>query len=81
VVEISDKGIRRSSDIFSIVDSQLIVPIPYIVTAAEVRRRKRRIIVFILGSVLLLIGLLIGAYLFLPPLDLMIAKARVGLFR
>ncbi|HXM35212.1 MAG TPA: GNVR domain-containing protein [Pyrinomonadaceae bacterium] len=81
VVEISDKGIRRSSDIFSIVDSQLIVPIPYIVTAAEVRRRKRRIIVFILGSVLLLIGVLTGAYLFLPPLDLMIAKARVGLFR
>jgi uncharacterized protein involved in exopolysaccharide biosynthesis len=81
VVEISDKGIRRSSDIFSIVDSQLIVSIPYIVTAAEVRRRKRRIIVFVLGSVLLLIGLLIGAYLFLPPLDLMIAKARVGLFR
>src|SRR3981081_4314297 len=81
VVEISDKGIRRSSDIFSIVDSQLIVSIPYIVTAAEVRRRKRRIIVFILGSVLLLIGLLIRAYLFLPPLDLMIAKAGVGLFR
>jgi uncharacterized protein involved in exopolysaccharide biosynthesis len=81
VVEISDKGIRRSSDIFGIVDSQLIVSIPYIVTAAEVRRRKRRIIVFILGSVLVLIGLLIGAYLFLPPLDLMIAKARVGLFR
>ena len=81
VVEISDKAIRRSSDIFSIVDSQLIVPIPYIVTAAEVRRRKRRIIVLILGSVLLLIGVLTAAYLILPPLDLMIAKARVGLFR
>jgi uncharacterized protein involved in exopolysaccharide biosynthesis len=81
VVEISDKAIRRSSDIFSIVDSQLIVPIPYILTAAEVRRRKRRIIVLILGSVLLLIGVLTAAYLILPPLDLMIAKARVGLFR
>jgi uncharacterized protein involved in exopolysaccharide biosynthesis len=81
VVEISDKAIRRSSDIFGIVDSQLIVPIPYILTAAEVRRRKRRIIVLILGSVLLLIGVLTAAYLILPPLDLMIAKARVGLFR
>jgi hypothetical protein len=30
---------------------------------------------------LAVIGLLIVAYLFLPPLDLMIAKARVGLFR
>ena len=56
-------------------------PLPYIVTAAEVRRRKRRIIVFVLGSVLLLIGVLTGAYLFLPPLDLMIAKAGGGLFR
>lgn len=80
-VEIADKGIRRSSDIFSIVDSQLVVSIPYIITAAEVRRRKRRRIMLVVGSVLLLAGLLIGAYLFLPPLDLVIAKARVGLFR
>jgi uncharacterized protein involved in exopolysaccharide biosynthesis len=81
VAEISDKGIRRSSDIFSIVDSKLIVSIPYIVTAAEVRQRKRRMILTVLGSVLLLAGVLVGAYFFLPPLDLVIAKARVGLFR
>ena len=81
LVEISDKAIRRSSDIFGIVDSQLIVSIPYIVTAAEVRRQKRRVILLVLCSVILLAGVVIGAYLFLPPLDLMIAKARVGLFR
>jgi uncharacterized protein involved in exopolysaccharide biosynthesis len=81
LVEISDKAIRRSSDIFGVVDSQLIVSIPYIVTAAEVRRHKRRMILMIVGFVLILVGALIVAYLFLPPLDLIIAKARVGLFR
>jgi uncharacterized protein involved in exopolysaccharide biosynthesis len=81
LVEISDKGIRRASDIFSVIDSQLIVSIPYIVTKVELRRRKRRRIVVIIGLLLVLSGALVGAYLFLPPLDLMIAKARAGLFR
>jgi protein tyrosine kinase modulator len=81
VVEISDKAIRRRSDIFGVVDSQLIVSIPYIATAAEERRQKRRIVIAVAGALLLLTGVLIGAYLFLPPLDLLIAKARVGLFR
>ena len=44
VAEIADKGIRRSSDIFGIVDNKLIVSIPYIITSAEVRRRKRRML-------------------------------------
>ena len=81
VAEVADKGIRRSSDIFSIVDSKLILSIPYIVTTAEVRRRKRRMLLFALIAALLIAGMLVGAYLFLPPLDLMIAKARVGLFK
>lgn len=81
VVEVMDKGIRRSSDIFGVVDSQLIVSIPYIVTSAELHRRKRRLALLVLVSVTVLIGILIGVYFFLPPLDLIIAKARVGLFR
>jgi uncharacterized protein involved in exopolysaccharide biosynthesis len=81
LAELSDKGIRRASDIFSVVDSQLIISIPYIVTNAELRRHKRRGILFIVGLLLVLAVALVGAYLFLPPLDLMIAKARVGLFR
>jgi uncharacterized protein involved in exopolysaccharide biosynthesis len=79
--EVLDKGIRRSSDILSIVDSQLIISIPYIVTPSEARGRKRRTILLIVVFMVLLVGLLIGGYLFLPPLDLIIAKARVGLFR
>ena len=63
------------------VDGQLIVSIPYITTAAELRAARRRMFVFLGTFALVVIGLLIAAYLFLPPLDLMIAKARVGLFR
>jgi hypothetical protein len=32
-------------------------------------------------AVAVLIALLLAAYLFMPPLDLIIAKARVGLYR
>jgi len=81
VAETLDKGIRRTSDILGIVDSQLVISIPYIVTVAELRRRKRRRVLLILGSLLVFVGVLIGAYFFMPPLDLVIAKARVGLFR
>jgi uncharacterized protein involved in exopolysaccharide biosynthesis len=81
LMEILDKGIRRSNDLLSVVDGQLIVSIPYITTAVELRARRRRIFVFVGAFALIVIGLLIVAYLFLPPLDLMIAKARVGLFR
>ena len=38
----TDKGIRRSSDLFGIIDSRLIVAIPYITTRAEIRRRERK---------------------------------------
>ena len=56
VVEISDKAIRRSSDIFAIVDSKLIVSIPYIMTTAEARRRKRLTDMLLFGSIALLSG-------------------------
>jgi uncharacterized protein involved in exopolysaccharide biosynthesis len=81
LVEILDKGIRRSNELLSVVDGQLIVSIPYITTAAELRAQRRRIFVFLGAFALVVIGLLIVVYLFLPPLDLLIAKARVGLFR
>jgi len=81
LVEISDKAIRRSSDVFGVVDNQLIISIPYIVTTAELRGRKRRLFLSIVVFVFLVTAVIVAGYLFLPPLDLMIAKARVGLFR
>ena len=81
LVEILDKGIRRSNDLLSVVDGQLIVSIPYITTATELRAKRRRIFVFVGAFALVVIGLLVVVYLFLPSLDLIIAKAMVGLFR
>jgi uncharacterized protein involved in exopolysaccharide biosynthesis len=81
LLELADKGIRRSSDIFGIVDSRLVIAIPYITTQAELHRQKSRTIVLIGVALALILGSLVAAYLFMPPLDLMIAKARVGLFK
>lgn len=80
VAEIADKSIRRSSDIFSLVDSRLILAIPYIATAAETGRRKRRILVVASVAVAVLLIGIVAAYMLLP-VDLMIARASVGLFR
>jgi uncharacterized protein involved in exopolysaccharide biosynthesis len=81
LLELADKGIRRSSDIFGIVDSRLVIAIPYITTQAELDRQKLRMTVLIGVALALFVGVLGAAYLFMPPLDLMIAKARVGLFK
>jgi protein tyrosine kinase modulator len=81
LAEITDRAIRRSGDIFGLVDSQLVVSIPYITTKAELRRGQRRIQFTIIGLIVVLILASVAAYLLLPPLDLIIAKARVGLFR
>jgi uncharacterized protein involved in exopolysaccharide biosynthesis len=81
LLELADKGIRRSSDIFGIVDSRLVIAIPYITTQAELQRQKLRTTVLIGVALALFVVVLGVAYLFMPPLDLMIAKARVGLFK
>ena len=81
LLEMLDTTIRRSADIYSIVDSQLVVSVPYIPTRGEQLRRKRRERLLVFAAVPSLIVLLALLYLILPPLDLMIAKAQVGLFR
>jgi uncharacterized protein involved in exopolysaccharide biosynthesis len=81
LVELADKGIRRSSDIFNVVDSRLVVAIPYITTKAEIRRGRLRKTIMIAAFFAVIIGGGIVAYFVLPPLDLVIAKARVGLFK
>lgn len=81
VLEFTDKAIRRSSDIFTTVDNRLVVAIPYIATAREMRRQKQRVIAVALIGIAVVVGVIVVAYLLLPPLDLMIAKVRAGLFR
>ncbi|WP_426442361.1 GumC family protein [Bradyrhizobium genosp. P] len=79
--ELLDRAVRRSSDLYSIFDSELVVSIPYISTRLELRQQKKRFWLRIALIAVLLAVAAAGAYWFLPPLDLIIAKARVGLFR
>jgi uncharacterized protein involved in exopolysaccharide biosynthesis len=81
LLELADKSIRRSSDIFSVVDSRLVLAVPYITTQAELRRRKQRTTALIGVALALVIFAIFASYLLMPPLDLLIAKARVGIFK
>ena len=81
IAELLDSAIRRGSDLFSVVDSQLVVSIPYISTLSELRRRKIRIWSAVIILLLILVAAVVAAIWLLPPIDLLIAKARVGLFR
>jgi uncharacterized protein involved in exopolysaccharide biosynthesis len=81
VAELLDRAIRRSSDLYSVVDSELVISIPYIYTQSELRHRKNKFWLALTIVVVLLVVGAAAAYWFLPPLDLIIAKARVGLFR
>src|SRR5450631_3423301 len=77
LLEMLDATIRRSADIYNIVDSQLVMSIPYIITKGEQLRSKRRTRLLVLAAVPTLIVVLVLLYFMMPPLDLMIAKARV----
>jgi len=79
-VEMLDQAIRRPGDVAALVSGQLVVSIPYIITSKELRRRRWLMRVAVIGAVAFLIAALVAAYLLLP-IDLILAKARVGLFR
>ncbi|HVR60159.1 MAG TPA: sugar transporter [Pseudolabrys sp.] len=81
LLEMLDSTIRRSDDIYSLIDSQLVVSVPYIATKDEQLRSKRRLRILIFVAVPALLVFLGLVFFLMPPLDLMIAKARVGLFR
>lgn len=81
LLELADKSIRRSSDVFSVVESRLVSTVPYITTQSELRRRKQRTTMLLGATVVVVIIALVASYVLMPPLDLVIAKARVGLFK
>ncbi len=72
--EMLDKSIRRRTDLFPIVDSNLVFAIPYIITPDEVMRRKRKILLMsVLVALVLIVG--VAAIVFiLPPVDVLIDK-------
>jgi hypothetical protein len=64
MAETFDKSIHGSQDLAGIVDSRLVLAIPYIATAAEGRRKKTRIM-FLLGTIAVIIlgALAVALYL------------------
>jgi uncharacterized protein involved in exopolysaccharide biosynthesis len=81
LLEILDMTIRRSADIYGLVDSQLVVVVPYITTRGEQLRSRRRLQLLAFVAVLGVVALSVAVYFAMPSLDLIISKARVGLFR
>ena len=80
LLELFDKTLRRSSDIYRIVDSDLVVQVPYIATRAEQLQVQRRKKLVIFASLAALVAVSVLLYLTMTQLDLIIARARVGLF-
>ena len=44
VAELLDRAVRRSSDLYSVVDSELVISVPYIYTQSELQRRKKKVL-------------------------------------
>jgi hypothetical protein len=64
LAEILDKSIRGSRELAGVVDSRLVVAIPYISTAGEIRQRKRKIVLlWATLAVVLFAGLAAALYI------------------
>jgi uncharacterized protein involved in exopolysaccharide biosynthesis len=64
LAEILDKSIRGSRELAGVVDSRLVVAIPYISTAGEIRQRKRKIVLlWAILAVVLFAGLAAALYI------------------
>jgi protein tyrosine kinase modulator len=74
LAEMFDQSIKTSSSLFSLIDSHLVVTIPYIETQRERRRKKRRMI--LIGVVLMVVFIIAVILIFfvLPPIDVLIDK-------
>ena len=68
--EMLNQPIRTRSDLFSLIDRQMIVSIPYIATQAETHHQKTKTLRAVgIVTALVLTGLLV-LYFILPPLDI-----------
>jgi hypothetical protein len=79
--EMLDQSIRSGQDIASIVDSHLIVPIPYISTQREMRQKKRNLILTITFLAVLVVAGVVAGYFFLPPPDVWFDKVTDKLMK
>ena len=79
--EALNPAIRRTTDLFSIVDSHLIVSIPYISKLGEVRRRRNLILLTTGILTAIVVAALIAGFFILPPIDVLFAKVMTALFQ
>jgi uncharacterized protein involved in exopolysaccharide biosynthesis len=68
-VEMFDRTIRGSLDLLKVVDGNLLVAIPYISTRAELRRKKSKIALVTLISIVVVLGALAAVHFLVRPLD------------
>jgi uncharacterized protein involved in exopolysaccharide biosynthesis len=73
--------IRHTSELYSVIDSHLIVSIPYISTLSEMRRRKNSIWLTVGILVTIILGAVIAGYFLLPPIDILFSKSVNYLFK
>jgi protein tyrosine kinase modulator len=68
-VETLDRTIRGSRDLLKVVDGNLLVAIPYISTRAELRRKKSKIALVTIISIVVVLGALAAVHFLVRPLD------------
>ena len=79
--EMFDSSVRRGKDLFSLVDSHLVVTIPYIETRKEKRRRLKLILSAVAIFVILILGVAALFLFVLPPPQTLIDKVLTHLLR
>jgi capsule polysaccharide export protein KpsE/RkpR len=79
--EALDRSIRRSADLFALVDSQLVVAIPYISTKRETLRHKNKTILVVGISMAVVLAGLVTLFFILPPLDVLLDSLIARLSR
>ncbi len=79
--EMLNPAIRRSTDLYSLVDSHLVVLIPHISTDDELHRKKSRRM-YVAGAVatIILIGA-VAVFFILPPIDTLFDKIMQMILR
>jgi uncharacterized protein involved in exopolysaccharide biosynthesis len=69
-----DHTIRHKRELFNIIDSQLIVAIPYIYTNDELRQRRKKVYYYLLLFSTVLVFVITAVILLGPPIDVLLAS-------
>jgi hypothetical protein len=72
--EMLDQSVRSSADLAPLVDSHLIISVPYITTRREIRRKKIKRILIIVILLSLVVTVVVAVHFFLPPPDVLYDK-------